>query len=197
MLSKSEKETNLEVLNNFMGYGNPEANIWFIGLDEYEDYGNNRVQDSLNRFDVYKKAFNIAQGSYSLSNEDFKMFESEDKKNAEISPTYDGYMKLYNFISQDKITKAEIGSRKKKLFVSNLYSLARPNVNTGYSNFIKENIFNGDFDLWYVKQWKNVRLKLLRNFIKSHFLDNPKKRFYFVLVLQVIFGRILNHYSHA
>jgi len=179
-MNEKIKEENMNILNNFIGYGNPCADFWFMGIEEHSIDKNLNMLEEKERFKIYCKKYNKVQSPFYLTNEELSAkMQEEDKKNAKKSKTYEGYIKMYNEIlknkKQNNFESENIGTKESKFFILNLYPLPRATTNSNYNNFIKEYIYAGTFNEWKKKYW-NERKKYISNFRNNY---NPKFIFCF------------------
>lgn len=177
-IGQEEIQQNLDCVNNFVGYGNPDAKFWFIGIEEHssdktEDIG---WEEEKIRMEIYKR--NYTGSPYFLTNQDF--IELNEKYSNNI--TYEGIKNLYNkFNKLNKIESNEIGDGNTDLFIANLFPLGRATTNDNYNTFVRQMIFKGNFDEWYQSHWTD-REKVLSSFLKQYFFnDSKQQKFLFCL----------------
>ena len=169
-----ERSSNLNILNNFIGYGNPDAEYLFVGIEEHS-YDNNSKdinwESEHKRFDIYKN--NFFNKPFSLSNTDFNELNHETGK----SPTYEGITKIYNHLNKgERLEIKDIGKLSSNLFIMNLYPLGRATTKDKYNDFVKEYLFNGDFEEWYNDNWMPSRKNVLVDFLKNYFQTNKNTK---------------------
>ncbi len=178
-ITPKEKEDNLEILNNFIGYGNPEAKYWFIGIEEHSPDKNRKGIDwelESKRFDIYKQ--NYQYKPFSLSNKDFKFLNEK----ITYTPTYEGIKKIYNQInSSNKIETDEIGNYGINLFIANLYPLGRSTTRDKYNEFVKRYLYDDSFEKWFEDNWEKRKDILKKFLINKLFKDSKKEKYIFCL----------------
>ncbi len=173
--TEEEKKINLEVLNNFIGYGNPNASIYFIGIEEHSPDKQKTIDYELEkkRLGIYKQAFKEKKPYY-LTNADFISLNETYKYNK----TYSGITKIFNTISpSNMITPQNIGDLNIDLFIANLYPLARATTKDSYNCFIKEFAFDNNFNEWSKKYW-TPRKEILKDFFSKYLLQNTTSQKY-------------------
>ncbi|MBU2447541.1 MAG: hypothetical protein KJ666_18475 [Bacteroidetes bacterium] len=169
-----KSEEYLEVLNHFVGYGNPNAQFLFMALEE-TGFSDKKEDENteLEKLDFlhHKYEGNGTNKYFYLSNESFRELPIIKKQN-----TYDGYVLLFNQLSgNENINIKDIGSNTIDLFVSNLYAIPKNEI---YNNFIKQHVFIGEEEEWK-KIFLDRRLEILRDFVKDYFYKKSKLIFCF------------------
>ena len=178
-MQKIDTELNMKVLNNFIGYGNPSAEYWFMGIEEhlFDSKDDNICEEEIKRLNICKKElFNNEMGPFSLSNDDFMEFKEKDESNSKNSPTYRGICKIFKILTGLELDPKLIGDKKINVFICNLFPLARPRTFSDYNNFIKLNIFKGDFNKWK-DEYGEYRRKAISKFFQEHFLKENKQKY--------------------
>ena len=61
-----------DVLNNFVGFGNPKGKIWFVGLEEAFEWNENPHIDK-NKYKLYKR------GSFGFEKKDWDNWQANTK----------------------------------------------------------------------------------------------------------------------
>ena len=88
-MMEDQKETNFNILNNYIGYGDPESKYWFMGIEEGgTSWNNDNIEDLENYNKFFKSNFNKP---YSIPNN----FETESSANDDKKSPY---IKLTKFI---------------------------------------------------------------------------------------------------
>lgn len=170
-MNSEEKSYNMEVLNNFIGYGNPEAKYWFLGIEEHSIEKNLDKDKEQKRFEIYLKNYKKKEPFF-LTNDHFtNEMQNEDSGNTEKSKTYKGIVDFYNLVFKNEneapIDESNIGKSDSKIFMLNLYPLPRKTTKDAYNPFVKENLFDGTFEEWK-KIYFNNRKEALKKFLKKN-----------------------------
>ena len=160
--SQEEKEYNLNILNNFIGYGNPHSDYWFMGIEEGGNCWEDHDFEDAGLFNCYVKLFHENNdNSYFISKETLC-----DSPNSGYSPIY-GKIRIALGLSHwtDYI---------ENIFALNIYALPKPRLNANYSDSYLKN-FGIKNQEEYVKKYKNVRVKILKSFIQKYFFNRNKE----------------------
>jgi hypothetical protein len=151
---------NFNILNNFLGFGNPENKIWFVGLEEAGEWTENNLDKYLPRYK--KRHFLIKPGE-----------TAEDRKKAKGTYTkvYDIMSKLILAISRPDSNFDDWGDyRDGKLLTSmgnefqmNLYPLGKKHFSETALPHKYEKLFGitkGNFEQ-YRTEVKNTRFPMI------------------------------------
>jgi len=157
-------EKNLEVLQNFMGYGNPESNYWFIGIEEGGKWKGNDFLPK-GEFDYLKDKFK--EQPYHIKELTEKQLE-KDRGPGTISS-------IKNFFG-DSINSTEPNEIYKHMFMGNLLPLSNDSSNKEYPQEYKK-FFGIDSRESYLDSiFFKERLDILSNFINLHIFDGSNNQ---------------------
>jgi hypothetical protein len=175
---ENSKKEYFESLMHFIGYGNPNGNYWFIGLDEHFKISDNNEEiwkQELTRLNIYRHKYESTMGLYSLSFEDFKDFYNKYdnlKNESNNDPTTKGICEIMQVLGYPYATE-DLWKENSQVFITNLFPFGRGNSNSGFNKFTQKYIFNGNtFNEWF-PFWEE-RKKLLYRFI-DEFMNKEKK----------------------
>jgi hypothetical protein len=171
-----QQKLNLETMNHFIGYGDPDSDKIYMGIEEHGGSGTGDINIEQEKLDVYIETYNKNIGKpFTLTNEDFQSYyvkypyiKEREKIDDEKSQLYKIYKYLNNKMNENyKINciSDNLGSEKVKNFLStNLYALPKKGINTSYDRIT--------FKLFGVnpkeyKDYLTTRKKYLRDFINE------------------------------
>lgn len=163
-----EQEKNLNALNTMIGYGNPKAKYWFLGIEEGGNVWDDTNNDLLNEYvTLYKKKTggNPNKG-YPLANEDLKN-------------QIGGYSPFLDVI-KNSIDNSNVDSNKGKVFRFNLYPLGNKKFNEEYPEHYHRLFGIKNRKDYEVGEFLEKRIELLKTFIKEN-LDDSTEKFLFCL----------------
>ncbi|ROL61360.1 hypothetical protein D9V86_06175 [Bacteroidetes/Chlorobi group bacterium ChocPot_Mid] len=160
-----------EKLINLKGFGNPESNFWFVGIEEAKVPSTCDIKKLKDEFD-----FEIRENWY-----------EKDLKNIRENKNMDGYghgiTKIYNIMAKIIIKMKAQNNVTPRVFINehlfyqdgcnfqmNLFPIGRNKTSDKISKSLL-NEFGFDDDNEYFSQVKNIRFEKLRGFIE---LKKPK-----------------------
>lgn len=202
---------NLQALNNFIGYGNPNSLLWFIGIDEQGDFDIKEENNELSKLAVFTECFKNFKGKpfYILEEDlisrlpDTQMLELKEKADRDF--TYKGILEIFNVLNKSKYTGSFISNSQLKLFDTNLFPIGRGNTsNDNYGSFVKKYFDISTFSEWKQGFW-NDRIQAFNEFIIANEVLNSPKIFIclgvgyqteFQEVLKIIFDKEIKLIKH-
>jgi hypothetical protein len=145
-----------DILNGFKGFGNPEANIWFVGIEEGSNWSGSPEED--------RKAYERYEKGY---------FWSEPQEENEYTSVYDVMSKIIFGLGvasgaileyRDKVMFKKDGG----VFQANLYPLGKPTVKT-WPGYYKQVFGYGESEIErYKKDVRQTRFPELRKFWEQY-----------------------------
>ena len=172
-ITPKEKEYNLKVLNNFIGYGNPAAKSWFMGIEEGGSSWVADDRDSTNLLEVYKNKF--SNGPYHLNLEEMNKLNFSTATQDERSSYLDIVRELINDTKKGHriVKNTDLGSVTGNEFLLNLSPLGFSSKDNGanhdYKNLFpidnRDEFFNNSYNYY------EDRISALKVYFDKYFTE--------------------------
>lgn len=179
IICKSSKY--MDVMNSFIGYGNPNGEYWFMGIEEGGEW---KKDDEKTKkiLKFYKSKFNAEP--FHFSSADLKELYNEfpEIKNGQEKSPYLNLIKTVRnkLLCKEKepiINNSEIGLKVDPIFILNYHPISHSSSGDEYPEHYFD-LFGVNSRECYNKCFLKERKNILRAFIKEYIENSAKKTIY-------------------
>jgi hypothetical protein len=175
-----KERDNLKALINYIGFGNPMGNLWFMGIEEGGESWNSKNNKSIQSINIYKDRYLEKGGVFHLSLEDVKETVLFDPKSDNKSSYLNIVREIINIFYNSSISSnTEIGTKHGNSFLLNLSPLGFSSSDNGFYQESKE-IFqiNSRNEILSSDIIKDERTNCLKKYFDSYFGKGYEKKQY-------------------